>query len=850
MRKVTGYIGALIIVMALMGSILAGYALNINGQSAVVNEYEEITDVSGLYTHTSEKTYIDYNPASNYIGYSEGTHTYDNTFNTTNHYKKLNGGTVTISSVGTVGVWINGTYQGMPAFPWYAFVCDHFYVYFEGGGNLAYYGPDTVGNLKSITITFDPAPSFIYVTRVLSDDTVENLRLPRASSEPAAEYMALAYCTDGYDYGSSWVSGGSAYLNDKKDIICTTLGNLTNGFYTVIWGDTQRWLGNSTYVGTVNFVTETNDLGGGVSEYTINNLDQWGTFYPISVTAIKPYGIEYTESNRVNNYPLYTDGSTATTTSYQTINMEQISVTDYAGASDYYWNLGDLRIYDSTPTARTIQFTSPYTTDNNGSYTITGKAHIYRLSDVLSTISLPAGTSSVHITAPSSNISATGRFYVSGIQNPESYNFYLPDNFLLFSDNANLNGSDKKILDDNTLTGRYVDYYPATGEVYIYKANGTLISQTTANGLYLQWCDGNSTSGNTYENGTQGLSYTTSARSAPFINLTITSAVSGETPHYMNITKGVSIDPTNQIDTNWNNGYENGTIDIVFRAEDVNGTYHNDITVLGNTISIDYNGGRYAVTLNSAPAVDIGTWRSIMLNIDLIKGEVSVNPVRTFNSYTNVVMDKATVHIGDLINAAPTTGITWLVTSNSFKFSVYSTNVFLNTYGVVMVNPSLNITDYFTDLNQFYRLDLFNFSMYGDSITVNGVTGTVSDNTVTFGDDVFIIKDLTITYADGHAYIEDSHISQDLGEITTNEISMAGVWYFETILSSGYTALKQIYTWDWEEFILDNTQFCIFYIGLAFVGLIVARRFCTLSIIDYAAFIVSIIIALSTQVIA
>ena len=71
MRKLTGYIGAMIIVFALMGSVLLGFALNINGQSTVINDYEKITDVSGLYTHSEEKTYIDYNPASNYIGYSQ-----------------------------------------------------------------------------------------------------------------------------------------------------------------------------------------------------------------------------------------------------------------------------------------------------------------------------------------------------------------------------------------------------------------------------------------------------------------------------------------------------------------------------------------------------------------------------------------------------------------------------------------------------------------------------------------------------------------------------------------------------------------------------------------------------------
>ncbi len=78
MRKVTGHIGAIIILFALMGSILAGYALNVSGQSVIVNDYEMVTDVSGLYGHTQERAYIDYNPASNYIGYQIPEITYYN----------------------------------------------------------------------------------------------------------------------------------------------------------------------------------------------------------------------------------------------------------------------------------------------------------------------------------------------------------------------------------------------------------------------------------------------------------------------------------------------------------------------------------------------------------------------------------------------------------------------------------------------------------------------------------------------------------------------------------------------------------------------------------------------------
>ena len=212
-------------------------------------------------------------------------------------------------------------------------------------------------------------------------------------------------------------------------------------------------------------------------------------------------------------------------------------------------------------------------------------------------------------------------------------------------------------------------------------------------------------------------------------------------------------------------------------------------------------------------------------------------------------MDTASIFIGDLVGASPTNTISWGPTSNSLMFNVYSTSVFMDTYGVVMVNPSLNITNFFTNLDNFYRLKIYNFTMYGDSITVNGITGTVTGNTLTINGDTFQVKDLYVTYADGHVYLEDSHIVSDLGTIADNTVSMTGAWYFNTTLEEGYTSQKMIYDWDWSTFILDNTQFCIIYIGLAFAALVIARRFCSLSMIDYAMFIISIAIALTLQVI-
>lgn len=167
-----------------------------------------------------------------------------------------------------------------------------------------------------------------------------------------------------------------------------------------------------------------------------------------------------------------------------------------------------------------------------------------------------------------------------------------------------------------------------------------------------------------------------------------------------------------------------------------------------------------------------------------------------------------------------------------------------------MVNPSLTITDYFPDLGQFYRLKLDKFATYGDTITINGTTYPVSNGTITVDNKIVTLKNLYIEYANGDVTIKDDHVEINTGAIVSDTVSMTGTWYFLTDLERGYTTQKTIYEWDWGTFILDNTAFVVIYVGLLGVSLVIARRFCNLSITDYALMIISVIIAFSVQVIA
>lgn len=853
MRKVTGYIGALIIVFALMGSILAGYALNINGQSVVVNEYENVTDVSGLYSHTDQKTYIDYNPASNYIGYNLDTSSYDNRAGT-NEYRSITSSTVQYRGSDR-HILIDGVDQGTPDIGRTIFMSDKCLVYVETDGLYLY---RFTGSNVIISLTSN-------ATFTVSNKNI-SANMNGTSYAINDNKIVLAYATLKTDYiGTLGNTKSQVYLNDKDQFLA--YGYV--GKWGVVCGTT--WNGMDSYNGQTATVDlfrygEQNPAPGIYYYPTVggnnNSFQTWMTFCPKSVNNGYGMGIDYTESNRVNNYPVIVNPAN-TSTAYTTINLQNISATDYwpngnngnalgpGMALNYLKEIdGYNRIWEwYTQMPHLVSYSNdpnvPPVLDESG-------LHSYRLSDILNSYSMPANARTLTIdfnSGTSKNISEN--------THNQYYNVNLDYNFAGVIEIGQNKSNNSFILVNDVLGQKdYIVYDVERRTATVYDYNGVAKRTDSPDNILIGF-DKVSTAiysvvgvySTALMAGFAPFYVNTSDRPQPTMNITALSVDPGEI-RYIDITKGYSIKPSNVSDVIWNNEYENGNIQILFRSPDTAESYHNTLTISGNTIDVDYIASKFYVSLNGNDAVNIGTWRNIILDIDLENGTLNAIPVRTFNSFTNVQMDNAVIPIGELVSAAPTNTITFDDTPNSLLFNVYSTSVFMDTYGVVMADPTLNITDYFTNLDNFYRLKLSKFSVIGDSITINGQTYPVSDNTVTIDNKTLQIKDVYITYADGHAYIEDSNTVIDLGEITSNIVSMSGAWYFETYLEKGYTQLKQIYTWDWSDFILDNTQFCIFYIGLAVAGLIVARRFCSMSIIDYAVFITSIIIALGVQVIA
>lgn len=66
----SGIAGVVVITLALMGSIGVGFLLNGASDFETVNDYDHVTDVSGLYTYTPVTAFADYSPATNNYQYS------------------------------------------------------------------------------------------------------------------------------------------------------------------------------------------------------------------------------------------------------------------------------------------------------------------------------------------------------------------------------------------------------------------------------------------------------------------------------------------------------------------------------------------------------------------------------------------------------------------------------------------------------------------------------------------------------------------------------------------------------------------------------------------------------------
>lgn len=326
-------------------------------------------------------------------------------------------------------------------------------------------------------------------------------------------------------------------------------------------------------------------------------------------------------------------------------------------------------------------------------------------------------------------------------------------------------------------------------------------------------------------------------------NVQITNtSIQTSTPIFIDPRYGVT--PRPNTSTRWSNGYVNGSMHITaylgemdrdgngiyeiggletqkeiswtFTHEDGNTSkltlYHvaNSNTYLNLMYHDIRNGTDQFVLLSQT---NLGTnWIAFDIILDFINSNVSVQPISTgeWNSFTQWDSNQEIIDVGqfevlttqdghDVRNTvkSPVTDITILNVYNNdlqtVAMQITDTTVFLKTYGVVMIDPYVDITKWYPN-NEHFKMKYTGLTMYGTSIVINNVSYEVIDNTVKIGNDYVNISEFEIEFEkENDVYtLTVSSLKNDtyavIEDVNNLNIEFKGNWYF---VSKYYTVSEE-----------------------------------------------------------
>lgn len=299
---------------------------------------------------------------------------------------------------------------------------------------------------------------------------------------------------------------------------------------------------------------------------------------------------------------------------------------------------------------------------------------------------------------------------------------------------------------------------------------------------------------------------------------------------YMKIGDGVSLnDGINT--TTWMNEHTNGVIDVLFRLNSMDG-YNYNVTCAGADVNVSTNGSTVVVN-----GTDIGAWTEFLLRFDCISKTVSAIPVTSFGNFQEFTLSDTAIPITATVTDANTDRMVVSRANGSVSptWSVASTTVWMDTYGTVMVNPTIDLRSYFPEnLNPYLGLKFNNLSVIGQSVTINGTTYPVeSGSYITVDDEQIPLKGLTVYYTPGGVSIASGNVSVDVGEVTDTSVSLGGSWYFlSDALNGSFKHVKEI-DWDVGHWATTYPQTVIIFLGLLISCLLVAKHFNKVHTMDY-----------------
>lgn len=567
--------------------------------------------------------------------------------------------------------------------------------------------------------------------------------------------------------------------------VLALLGTAIGGFVLNVHED-QRGVTNYNYVADVSGL------------FTYSDAPDYIEYNPsTNYVGYTPGAVEYTQSSSANNYR-YLSASGTTTTNSLTITDSSVYPDDYYSDHILYalWNgsidFGDVDDYWGG-------FAYNVAIGNTNSTIMT------KLSNVLSALAGGNLTAyqSIEVTI-TQNETYPVMFYAGNWNTIESHG-----ETILYS----------VLNENNTMPDRLV-YNSTSNQVDAYR-NGNLI-----------WSSFSDNVGVLPGYGINEYGYLNTVDTSATLSATLTGF---PTYAYMQPSAGVKATST---EATWQNGYDNSVIDLkVVR----NGDYPNSaqfliITAGGFELTIYKNTGDNALYIRFDDGLvrikEMGAWLGLQIRIDALNGDVIVTPTNDVDLTTTVEPTDYSIVISDVITPGTLSSFNVkALASNvpSLKFQVTNTKVFLNTYNTVMIDPSIEITDYFPNYSD-YRLNFYSFALLGSSMSINGQNcpinkdnGTITFTNVAGFEFTKKLENLYITFNEGRTYLTfvNDGTTYDLGETTTTTISFVGWWYFTTGLYEITEGMETFWNWDLSGFQATGGECLLIFLTIIGAGIIV-----------------------------
>lgn len=577
--------------------------------------------------------------------------------------------------------------------------------------------------------------------------------------------------------------------------VIALLGTAIGGFVLNIEEDT-RTVTNYNYVADVSGLFSYSDA----PEYVSYNPSTNYVGYSLG-------GVTYTPTTTINNYRyVIENGGTDT---------DSITVTDSSSfPADYGSFNGSLArfLWDGS-----INFGTPYTPqiyghDVNGFFSsMDSKPHITQLTNVLNSFNVDL-TSYIRATIDITyNSTYPVMFYTGGWEtvNVSNTNYYF---------------ASVPLNESNTMPAK-LDIELASNLVTAYR-NDVAIWTATADSV--------------------GVCAWYVARENSSINpVTCSITLNGtftESPTYgyMQPSAGVTAvyDRTTNDYATWSNGYDNSVIDIKIVKNGDLSTPQQLRFLLGGTRYVDITRDASdwtAIWHLGSPATiegedNIGNWLAIQMRIDAVSGRIIFTPTNDVDLTTTVEPNGYSFTAENVLTRGTIQDFQVKTDTNSLKFQVTDTSVFLNTYSTVMVNPTLEISDYFPSYGN-YRLNFYSFALLGDSMTINGQVCPINkDNgTITFENVAGFsftkkLENLYITVnvnAKTHLTFVNDNTTYDLGETTDTTVSFEGMWFFTTGLYNMSVGNETYWNWNLDGFQLNGGECLIIFLGIIALGVLI-----------------------------